>query len=68
MARELISESEHLVAFRTGHPADLDVIAGVAGMAPRDFADALTRCPTYGFVWFDARAARLTIVRGMVAL
>ncbi len=68
VARELISESEHLIVFRTGHPADLDVVAGIAGMAPRDFAGHLRRCPDYGFVWYDARASRLTIVRGKVEL
>lgn len=68
VARELISESEHLIVFRTGHPADMDVVAGVAGMAPRDFSAALARCPRYGFVWYDARASRLTIVAGKVSL
>ncbi len=68
VARELISESEHLIVFRTGHPADLDVVAGIAGMAPREFATQLARCPRYGFVWYDARASRLTIVVGKVSL
>lgn len=61
IARELITESEHVIAFPTQHPADLDTLAGVMAYNPRQLRADLASLPTFGFAWYAARNATLAL-------
>lgn len=55
IARELLSESEHVICFATHFPDDLKVLAGIMAIAPRDLRSAMDRTPQFGFCWYAAR-------------
>ena len=60
-APELLSESEHVITFATSHPRDLDTIAGVLSISPRELGGLLAELSEYGFSWYDVRLQTVTL-------
>lgn len=55
VARELLSESEHVICFATHYPDDVRSLAGLMAIAPADLRAAMDQTSEHGFCWYAAR-------------
>lgn len=61
IAGELLSEADHLMAFPTHHPRDLDRLAEVMSVPPADVRAWFGRLRRHGFLHYDVRLHRVTL-------
>ena len=61
IARELISESEHVICFATHFPADLAILSGVMAVDPSELRAAMDRTPEHGFCWYAVREGTIYV-------
>lgn len=61
VAKNLIAQAAHVIAFDLPVPEDRRYVAAAAGVPPALFDAEMMALPEYGFVWWDRRAKQLTV-------
>lgn len=62
VAKNLIAQAAHVIAFQTPAPEDRRYLADQAAIPRELFEEAMAELDEFGFLWWDVRAQQLTSV------